>query len=107
MPSSCTALGSANACSFAAAESLLAKNGGDPVAAFEEGQLLFNSSAIYINAMAAHHKNTSAVSTVSSSHARSHPYVHHVCFLAWPGVLRMSVPYLVNVCLVRRNHKDV
>ena len=34
--------------------------------AFQEGQLLFNSSAIYINAMAAHHQNTSAVSEVCS-----------------------------------------
>ena len=36
--------------------------------AFLEGELLFNSSAIYINAMAAHHKNTSAVSTVCICH---------------------------------------
>ena len=42
------------------------KNGGDPIKAFQEGLLLFNSSAIYINAMAAHHQNTSAVSEVSS-----------------------------------------
>ena len=35
--------------------------------AFQEGLLLFNSSAIYINAMAAHHQNTSAVSTVRVS----------------------------------------
>ena len=32
--------------------------------AFQEGLLLFNSSSIYINAMAAHHQNTSAVSEV-------------------------------------------
>ena len=48
------------------AESLLLKNGGDPVKAFQEGQLLFNSSAIYISAMAAHHKNTSALTSVSA-----------------------------------------
>lgn len=36
--------------------------------AFQEGQLLFNSSAIYINAMAAHHQNTSAVSEVCICH---------------------------------------
>lgn len=51
----------------AAAESLLLKNGGDPVKAFEEGLTLFNSSSIYVTAMAAHHKNTSAVSTVSTA----------------------------------------
>lgn len=50
----------------AAAESLLLKNGGDPVKAFEEAEILFNSSSIYVSAMAAHHKNTSAVSTVSA-----------------------------------------
>ena len=50
----------------AAAESLLLKNGGDPVKAFEEAEILFNSSSIYVTAMAAHHKNTSAVSTVSA-----------------------------------------
>jgi hypothetical protein len=49
-----------------AAESLLLKNGGDPVTAFEEALVLFNSSSIYVTAMAAHHKNTSAVSTVSN-----------------------------------------
>ena len=47
------------------AESLLAKNGGDPVKAFQEGQILFNSSAIYASGMAAHHGNTSAISSVS------------------------------------------
>ena len=50
----------------AAAESLLLKNGGDPVKAFQEGLILFNSSSIYVTAMAAHHKDTSAVSTVST-----------------------------------------
>ena len=48
------------------AESLLAKNGGDPVKAFQEGQILFNSSAIYVSGMAAHHGNTSAISSVSA-----------------------------------------
>ena len=48
------------------AESLLAKNGGDPVKAFQEGQILFNSSAIYAAGMAAHHGNTSAISSVSA-----------------------------------------
>ncbi|CAL5221162.1 g3301 [Coccomyxa viridis] len=47
------------------------KNGGDPVKAFQEGLLLFNSSSIYINAMAAHHQNTSAVSELLAAIANS------------------------------------
>ncbi|CAK0781974.1 hypothetical protein CVIRNUC_005520 [Coccomyxa viridis] len=49
---------------LAISESLLAKNGGDPVKAFQEGQILFNSSAIYASGMAAHHGNTSAISSL-------------------------------------------
>lgn len=45
------------------------KNGGDLVKAFQEGLLLFNSSSIYIDAMAANHANTSAVSEVGSCSA--------------------------------------
>ena len=37
------------------AESLLLKNGGDPVGAFFEGQILFNTSLIYIRAFAEHY----------------------------------------------------